>query len=360
MMAAFAAASVTFTSCSSDDDIVSSSESVTNSKIVVNPSVVNGNGTRATPVTSANYLSQMKNFGVYAVTDDGKGGYPYYLGGDNTPLVYTGDGKTYSTTDTYWWPQQTVSFFAYSPVASDVKLTKAGKDFSVAYTVPTDQSKQYDLLVAASLDKAKADNNGVVNLQFRHALSQVKFAAKGSKSGYEVTVGAITVHNVKSQYNGKVSGGTATVGTAVANYAVGLKSAVAIDKVLNGGTGKVSLTDADGVLMLAPQTLTKWNLTTNKTVKSADAAGQSYVEVSCKIYNKTRSLYLLGSDTEYGKVYIPLSGTWEAGKCYTYVLNFDGSDNFGHDDDGDPSVLPISFTVSVSDWQNASDSQINL
>lgn len=160
----------------------------------------------------------------------------------------------------------------------------------MTYTVPSDESKQVDVMVANANGVTSSTNNGVVALPFKHMLSQVRFNAKLVNSTLNVEIKGITIHNAKNTVDLDLRQGTASQNsTTYDNYAVGLAAPVTLS-ALNESK---SVTDDNGVLLLAPQTLTGWASKT--TIYSADENKQSYLEIECKI--KSGSTYLVGSQT---------------------------------------------------------------
>ena len=348
-IAALAAATTSLTSCSSDDETSAQSPSeAKNAKIEF---AVNGkNATRATPTTAANYLTQIPSFKVWGYISSGTNSGTYYLGeeGANGVLI-NGDGQgSWSYADktkvAYWAGETPISFYAVTPAENDNYAFASG---NLTYTIPTDQSQQVDLMIAKAADQTVSTNAGVVALNFEHALSLISFAAKTRNDLTEVEIESITVHNVNSVYATSLYSQGAFANAAYENYAVGLSSAVTAN-----GTSAVSATDANGVLMLAPQTLTGW--ADNTTTEAADQNHQSYLEITCKI--KIAGSYLVGSETTYGKTYVAFPATWEAGKKYVYTLVFGG----GKKADGTSQLTPITFNVSVSDWGRSTDSDVSL
>ena len=105
-----------------------------------------------------------------------------------------------------------------------------------------------------------------------------------------------------------------------------------------------------------PQTLTKWDVSkdsSTKTIEQADAQKQSYLAINCKI--KQSGVYVVGSDSNYGTIYVPFGADWQPGKRYIYTLIFGG----GYDENGDPILTPIQFDAETSDWVDAKN-DINL
>lgn len=131
--------------------------------------------------------------------------------------------------------------------------------------------------------------------------------------------------------------------------------------------------------MLIPQQLAKWEKTSRET--------GAYIAVLCRISSKDGEqktiLYPESGDNaaKFGSIIVPIDTNWEAGKKYTYTLNFCGDGGGAgqvdpNPDTTDPNVdpnpkpgsnggdpvlgNPIKFTVKVESWTDASVSEINL
>ena len=347
------------TSCSQEEE-ASSAQSETSQVIRFNATTDNVAGTRGVPTTAANYLTQVKDFKVWGTVNG-----HHYIGNTNMTdesyhsdetnavviISNKGGGKwDYNTaTDMVYWPNEAMKFYAITP-STNANYSYTSYNGNFYYTVPTDNSQQIDLMHAYAANQTKTTNKGVVNLQFKHVLSQVVFKAITKSSNLSVEIQSIKIHNVKSQlYVNLISDWSYVYSySPYANYSVGMGGikTVAVTDVNKA----VSLTASDGALMLVPQRLIGWTDKTSTTV--ADADHQCYIEIVCKITSKTSSgtVYLLGSPTAYDSTYFPLSGTWEAGKRYVYTLQFGG----GKDADGNDRFSPITFSVKVSDWAESS------
>lgn len=83
------------------------------------------------------------------------------------------------------------------------------------------------------------------------------------------------------------------------------------------------------------------------------------LKLTCKV--KAAGHYLVGGESNYGEMYIPMHGTSAnsadisellAGRRYTY--NIIMQSNVGYEDDGDPIMLaPIRFSVNeVTNWND--------
>lgn len=102
------------------------------------------------------------------------------------------------TTDVYWpGGTKAATFFAYAPYDSNVELTSNTGAPNISYTVPSDIAQQQDLLVAKSTENISCDGNSTVALDFKHALSAIKFV-KGDTPGYK-EIKEIQISGVNNQ-----------------------------------------------------------------------------------------------------------------------------------------------------------------
>ena len=123
---------------------------------------------------------------------------------------------------------------------------------------------------------------------------------------------------------------------------------------MNSNTNATDIS-SDHPLLTIPQTLTAWGVKDGtKTKENADDAGQSYLEISCKIQQS--GVYLCGSANAYGTIYVPFGASWEPGKRYIYTLIFGG----GYDAEGNEILKPIEFDAETTDWVDDPNNVIEL
>lgn len=326
------------------------------------------------------------DFQVWASTTTGKKVY-------FTNETYTNASGTYKSTTAHYWPAENLDFFAAknydgATVNFDPTATDPAAPFTfTGYTVNPTVSAQTDFIYAVNKDQAKG--TGTAPLNFRHALSQIEFKATNSNPNLRVFINGVTVANVKSKGDFKVSGETdgtfedhthtfdpahpdtdsrnaASRGTW-SNQDVNKSYSVtfAEKEVASGST--VDLTYSSGEynpnsMYLLPQLLDVW------TSGAAQATGQdkAYFLVNALIYNvadpsasfnKADNVVLWG-DNSTGvwepapiAVKIPSGLTWEDGKRYVYTFNFTTYGTGGSDPGtGDPVLTPIELTVTVDDF----------
>ena len=317
------------------------------------------------------------------------------------------DSWTYSPTQ--FWPEAgTIDFFSVSPGATTVKMDKTTKTIP-DFTVLSEVDDQIDLLYAANYDCSK-EANGVsgVEVNFRHALSQIVFQAKNINPNLYVEISGVSVcklggANTFTYPSGKTDSnivdhegtagtsidyvdgswgtwGALTGGTEQYNVTFtpvklkGDKNATASSLTNTNETGKEFSKKA---LLLLPQTTTAWDVTSAGAEGTAANQSGSYFLVKCKIYNVANSTTGFDPSTDVclwpgensenpDNIAIPVAVNWEQGKKYIYTFVF-GEGNGGYDpepdpDDPDPEpvLIPIKFDVTVDDFVPVANEDIEM
>lgn len=305
-------------------------------------------------------------------------------------MVNKTPGSTWNTEHTYYWPSYELGFYAYAPTGiSGVSINKDGKKIA-DFTPDKDVNQQIDLLVAYNTGNRTANEASGVELNFKHALSQIDVQAKCSNPNIEIVVKSIRFVNVKTKGSFTYPDQTTTAGNFDGCWAPGgdlsggadYKASFEQSKEVTLESNPKSINSSKNNFMLIPQKLTKW-------VKNTATTG-AYIAVLCRISSKDgdakTQLYpelASGGDnaTKFGSIIVPIDTNWEAGKKYTYTLNFCGDGGGAgqvdpNPDTTDPNVdpnpkpgsnggdpvlgNPIKFTVKVESWTDASVSEINL
>lgn len=285
----------------------------------------------------------------------------YFLGSESSSggIVIDRTGSTWdyhNASDVAFWPKESSTFYAVSPYSGDG--FEASKSFTVQ--IPTANSSQADVMAASATGQTSTTNDGKVALAFSHLLSKVSFKGFVTDSRLAVQVSGITIHNLAStrtySFDGSAWSGSAVSGSG--DYSVTLTSPVTVSATAQADAQ--ALNDVDGVVIAVPQTPVKWSCTDAAvtTIAQANTAGESYLEITCKVKDTNTGNYLYGSDSAYGKMYFPFgtsSGniTLQQGKSHVVTLGF----GLGRDETG---VVPslssyIQFTVSVLDWGAVQD-----
>lgn len=388
LMMGLVASSATLVSCSNDE--IDGGGTVNNGKsndLYLGYSVIHENAgtTRGTATTLANFEVADNTFmvvGFYATDATGDGVTPgaQYVGSsatEGTVIKYTGSAWDYnSEADKKLWPKTTapLNFQAVSPASAGTIINTPADNVAklgMTITVPNDNAEQKDVIFGHAEGVTYETSGAVASLAFEHALSQVLFQAKVATDDLTAIVKGVKVCNVKNKadigYLGALTGdrralAVENIAATTDKFAVGM---VGADDVTVTSTTATDLCATDGVLLMIPQSGgTAWDVAedtpTAPTIADADAAGQTYIEVECKIFYTASGEYVSGSSTEYAKIYLPFNVDWAIGKKYTYVLNF-GSGSGGYNEEGEKELNYISYSVaSVSDWGVVSTDDIEL
>ena len=359
--------------------------------------VVTNNATRAENV----YCNQNLPGGFYvSAISDGK----TYIDKD---YVTGSNGNWTNTSGTRYWPETAVDFYAhvngeasYTWSVNEGKATAKFENFQVS----KDVAKQVDLLYAVKTGQKKAD--GKVNLNFRHALSQIVFQAKNTNANLYVEIAGVSVANVGGTntftfpsantetnivdhdenadgvYEDGEFGSGITYNTSWGTWAALTQGTEKYDvdftkTAVRGNNTLVSLTTANetgkeynsNAMLLLPQETTAWDPEANPLPGAAGNTG-SYLLVDCAIFNVAGTDYAEGDDVclwgepqgsgwTTKELAIPVAFDWQQGKKYVYTLVF-GEGNGGYDpdpepdpdpEDPDPVLVPITFEITVDDFE---------
>ncbi len=325
--------------------------------------------TRAEATTTNN----LSAFSVWGWNVDGNGNVTGTL--INNETATNGGNGVYSTGKTHYWPGNAVDFLALSPVGV-VSEETTGRVESLTYTVPESYAEQSDLCYALALGRT----TGTVTLNFRHALSQIVFAALNSNSTMTVDIagvkvasvvkeGVLTLPTVSTSYNlttdtegtdgigeeGDKSQGTWTYeATETAACSAGLS--LGTDGYVTLGSEAVTLTAADdgngngGSLFLITEETAAWDVLNDAT----DTNGGAYFLISCRISQFGVQLWPdPDGSVDFAEIAVPVDIAWEQGKKYTYTFYFGEGGGYyppTETDAGTPILEgPIKFTVEVGD-----------
>lgn len=358
--------------------------------------VVANNATRAADV----FCNQNLPSGFYvSAISDGK----TYIDKDH---VTGSNGSWTNQSGTRYWPETAVDFYAhvngddvYKWSVNEGQATAKFENFAVNAVV----GSQVDLLYAVKTNQSKT--NGKVNLNFRHALSQIVFQAKNTNANLYVEIAGVSVANVggtntftfpsentETNINHPETGpgddgvyeddefGSITYNDSWGSWAALTQGTeqynVDFPKTPVPGTNTlVALTtkNEDGkeynsnAMLLLPQKTTAWDPEANPLPGATGNTG-SYLLVDCAIFNVAGDDYADGDVCLWGELKegewktkelaIPVAFDWQQGKKYVYTLVF-GKGNGGYDpdpdpdpdpEDPDPVLVPITFEIEVEEF----------
>lgn len=224
------------------------------------------------------------------------------------------NGILYNTIS-WSWLQPHGRFYAVYPESTNgsngIKFTKPNGTAapSLEFTVNTDVRKQVDLMTACSdnVHYATRFQAPRTNLQFRHALTAIRFAV-GQNLSFNKTIKDITLKNVL------------------------IKSKYTLSNNLNGAG---AAWDHSGYNTRGNVTLSNVNYNTNENPNSIVRNRSQYVNSNVTDLTQLRdnyTFYMIPQDldnkvtaevefTDGSKITVPLKGSWKAGTTRTYKLS---------------------------------------
>ena len=323
--------------------------------------------TRATATTT----STIDNFKVWGFTD-GK----TLMNG----IEVSKSGSEWTYDGTIFWPATDVDFYSVSPAdVTGVNITSSSQKIT-GFTVDTDQSKQVDLLYAVNKGEKKVDHEAsAVNINFRHALSQIVFKAKNTNENLKVIVKGVKIANIKkagdftypdaatTAHNNSTTGSiVATTQGTWSNVSTAEKFSAGMDAAGVTLDGKVEtakdLSNATGALFMIPQSLTAWDPKTEGCLASDDV----YFLLNCQILsgtNKDIQVWPSEAEKDFAEIAVPANAlTWEQGKKYVYTFIFGEGAGYepGENPNPDPTLVGIDFTVTVDEFIDGANQGIDM
>lgn len=362
----------------SQDDLLEVNRSVNE----ITFDVVSGNASKAANVFCNN--NKPTEFYVWA-----QNGGKDLMVGDH---IVNEDGKWVNKSASRFWPEAgNVDFYAHVNAGSAFQWNSGAPKIE-NFTVPTTVAEQTDLLYSVKKDVAKS--NSAVTLNFHHALSQIVFNAKNTnehlhaevygvelcmlsnKGTYTYPTASTEANNADHTGAGTVNGGKGTWDYGTTHETVYGVSFAPVDVVKGDVVSLTSANDAgkefnSQALMLIPQVTSKWD-----TTDHVNSNKGSYILVNCVIRNiagaavdKANDVVLWGTGSGATatpkKIAIPADFNWTEGNKYIYTLVFgEGGGTTppsGGGDEPDPSpvLVPITFDVTVDDFVNAANTDVN-
>lgn len=213
------------------------------------------------------------------------------------------------------WLQPHGRFYAVYPESTNgsngIKFTKPNGTAapSIEFTVNTDVRKQVDLMTACSgnVQYATRFQAPITNLQFRHALTAIRFAV-GQNLSFNKTIKDITLKNVL------------------------IKSKYTLSNKLDG-TG--AAWNHSGYNTRGNVTLSNVNYNTNENANSIVRDRSKYSnsnEINLTKLDDNYTFYMIPQDldgkvtaeiifTDNSRIKVPLKGSWKAGTTRTYKLS---------------------------------------
>lgn len=201
---------------------------------------------------------------------------------------------TIGTPTKFYWPTSDyrMSFFAYYPYGNSAFTVQSAASATghptYAYTVPTAIGSQVDVMTASQTDIA-GGSSSPVSLSFSHQCAAIKVRITNSTTA-AITVNSVSIEGV--EYTGTLCNGTWTLSgtknsSSVNPFTLTCNTAVA-------ASATADLTGTANIFLMLPQTLTS-----------------------------SAKLKMVIDSEEYEA---ELSGSWQAGKTYTYSVTKEPGD----------------------------------
>lgn len=259
--------------------------------------------TRGTQITKADGMS---SFGVTAFMGSQK-----YM--DHEKITKFADSWK-PETDYFWLNGKPLDFYAWYPYNSaegkngiPSGMTLNNEDFSsISYTVPTDVSKQEDLMFAVKKNATEPADGNATSLDFKHSLAAVKFVVGDLPTGTKVT--SVALKGVK--YKGNLAVTTDDKGEVqftwsnLANDTENFTQAT--DKKVKENDTDNAITKENQTFFMMPQTL-------------PDDA-----EVEVIVEDEKGTQVTLTGALQDATAAEQAKNKWEAGNTYTYSISLSG------------------------------------
>lgn len=195
---------------------------------------------------------------------------------------------TIGTPTKFYWPTSDyrMSFFAYYPYGNSAFTVQSAASATghptYTYTVPTAIGSQVDVMTASQTDIA-GGSSSPVSLSFSHQCAAIKVRITNSTTA-AITVNSVSIEGV--EYTGTLCNGTWTLSGTKNNSSVNPFTLTCNTAVAASATA--DLTGTTNIFLMLPQTLTS-----------------------------SAKLKMVIDSEEYEA---ELSGSWQAGKTYTYSV----------------------------------------
>lgn len=317
----------------------------------------------------------------------------------------TGEGVWEYSPKQYWPKEGVIDFVAINPTKTEVEAGKY-KDHRTNQNLVTlshdgfatnanrkitvtaqrkDATMNYspclpDLIYAVSEDMSR--QAAAVGMHFRHAMAQVKCKVKNENGDFLLEFRpncAVEIHNVKSTGTFTLPSSTTvadsndsnTYGTWKVNdddhatFDIFTKKNVSI----NGFENLTDDPEREGYIdtgyfmdtskpsaMFIPCSVPEWVPENGPASEQKGAYFVIYCRVSYQKGTMAQRYYLIGDKDEannidrYDPIYVPVTINWQPGYCYTYC--FASGKGIGYIETGEPSTVPLTFSLDVTPYTN--------
>lgn len=364
------AAAIALTSCSSEDVVEVNNGNAIDFRVAMGP----GANSRSVVTTSTNIPS----FYVTAILDGGKGE-NYFE--DELYLLGSSSFAHENAAFDYFWPaNEDIKFFAYTygvqktdgkPGVTEldkkyfgsVSISKDGQTFTGFSPMPLIED-QVDFVTAQAVGSRADNESAPVELEFNHALSQIKVSARNKHPFYEYEIYGVKIANVISEDNFDMGDSTweNSSDSKTSSYTITYNSPVVLSSTLDDPKyNGLDLMGGDAA-MLIPQPLSPCEVNSETDVASPSTG--SYIAVlmrvistdtNAQVYPKDSNENIItvnnnGTDVKCAWAIVPIDTEWEIGNEYVYVLDF--TNGAGYDEGTGIKIFKglATFTLKVNPW----------
>ena len=314
--------------------------------------------TKAVSNTASNLLT-------FNVTAWKEGGSVPYIDHDDFDR---GSDDSFTSAGNYYWPSTgTITFYAYAPKATSGNGLTFVDEKTFAVEPLADTDNQIDLVFAKNSGN-KADNGASgVELNFRHAMSQIRISVKNSNEAVKFNVTGWKIVGVDGSavfgFDDSVLNTNTTAQNSQNTISRSLwsdnddydtsysKTDISKNVVFTNGSSEL----LDGSAILIPQAAPKATAYANTAMNGA------YIAIRYDAFNAANDRAIVNSDT-WGCW--PVDFDWDPGFCYNYVVDLSG---FGYKETGTGALVPIMdgtkikfVDVKVDSWQPEWGVDVNL
>lgn len=286
----------------------------------------------------------------------------FYSSNTYIPVDILFNGTTWdykNKSDIVYWPDVAMNFYATTNLDFSKVQIKDNKNNICSYNfnIPTDITKQKDVMVANSFNVTKETNNGKVKFNFFHYLDKIIFKGYIADPSYDIEVKDIIVHNACDsaayvpqlrRFLGKMSDSIRVFSgqfTHVNNFPLGIASPIKITAM----DEKSAISLGNHPLYL-PSGAVRNSWEDAESLSEADKNKHCYLEIVYRFKINGEQVIPATGDG-YGSTYVPFSYNYNDGNAHqiTVYLKLSG----GYDDNHKPIIntkSPINFNISVEDW----------
>jgi hypothetical protein len=284
------------------------------------------------------------------------------------------DGSWNSSRAISYPGKNAVDFYALKPgfVRDDVKeLTMTPEEKSFVHTLPNTNAKQTDFMISSLFNKTKEESGSSLLFKFKHLFSYLRFQGKCSVEGLNVRIRSFTIHNIKSTGKftfsmTKEKDGSWELRDEKDNYTYLLPE----ERELTSKNAMLHTTDS--MLFVMSQTPSIFAIADNTSFADADANGETYLEVECRIWKMeddgvtpqyigcaadtwAKVYYPMGATTKWQTTSSPYSGTYNVILDYTGGYTYEGEDFLKKHTNGTMQMVslePVQCFLVTNPWED--------